>query len=67
MAQRIAVPEEDRLMKPGEVAALMRVHPKTVTAWASAGKLTAIKTPGGHRRYREVEVSALFAGTGDES
>jgi excisionase family DNA binding protein len=32
------------------------LNPKTVTRWAKAGKLTAIRTLGGHRRYRESEV-----------
>jgi excisionase family DNA binding protein len=46
-------------MTPAEVAALFRVDPKTVTRWAKAGKLHAIRTLGGHRRYDEVEVRAL--------
>ncbi len=44
---------DDRLLKPAEVAALFRVDPKTVTRWAKAGKLSAIRTLGGHRRFRE--------------
>jgi excisionase family DNA binding protein len=47
-------------MTPAEVAALFRVDPKTVTRWADAGKLTAIRTLGGHRRYRQVEVQNLL-------
>ena len=47
-------------MTPAEVASLFRVDPKTVTRWADAGKLTAIRTLGGHRRYLEVEVQALL-------
>lgn len=46
----------EALLTPGEVAALFRVDPKTVTRWAKAGKLSAIRTLGGHRRYRENEV-----------
>ena len=38
------------------------VDPKTVTRWAKAGKLSAIRTLGGHRRYRESEVRALLQG-----
>jgi excisionase family DNA binding protein len=49
-------------MTPAEVAQLFRVDPKTVTRWAQAGKLTAIRTLGGHRRYRESEVRALLSG-----
>ena len=46
------------LMTPGEVAALIRVDPKTVTTWAAAGNLTAIRTAGGQRRYKSAEVRA---------
>jgi excisionase family DNA binding protein len=51
------------LLTPAEVANLFRVDPKTVTRWAKAGKLTAIRTLGGHRRYKEREVRALMAGS----
>lgn len=51
----------DRLLTPGEVAALFRVDPKTVTRWASAGRIGSIRTPGGHRRFRETEVMSLLA------
>lgn len=50
----------DELLTPSEVAALFRVDPKTVTRWAKAGKLTSIRTLGGHRRYRASEVYALL-------
>jgi excisionase family DNA binding protein len=52
----------DRLLTPGEVAALFRVDPKTVTRWAAAGRISSIRTPGGHRRFRESEVRALLEG-----
>jgi excisionase family DNA binding protein len=32
------------------------VNPKTVTRWARAGKITAIRTLGGHRRFRASEI-----------
>lgn len=50
----------EKLMTPQEVAQLFRVDPKTVTRWAKAGKLSAFRTPGGHRRYREIEVRSLL-------
>jgi excisionase family DNA binding protein len=58
------IEETDALLTPAEVAALFRVDPKTVTRWADAGKLTAIRTLGGHRRYREAEVRSLLGGSG---
>ena len=48
------------LLTPGEVAALFRVDPKTVTRWARSGKLSAIRTLGGHRRFKESEVRELL-------
>ena len=43
------------LLSPGQVAEMFSVDPKTVTRWAKAGKLTAVKTLGGHRRYHADE------------
>ena len=59
--------EGEALLTPAEVAALFRVDPKTVTRWAKAGKLTSLRTLGGHRRYHESEVRKLLGGTGIES
>lgn len=55
-------PESEPLLTPAEVAAMFRVDPKTVTRWAKAGKLSSIRTLGGHRRYRESEVRDLLTG-----
>lgn len=52
--------EPERLLKPGEVAAVFRVDPKTVTRWATAGLISSIRTPGGHRRFRESAVRAFL-------
>ena len=51
MTSRAVDPEA--LLTPAEVAQLFHVDPKTVTRWAKAGKLTSLRTLGGHRRYRE--------------
>jgi excisionase family DNA binding protein len=51
---------QDELLTPSEVAKLFRVDPKTVTRWAKAGKLSSIRTLGGHRRYRADEVRRLL-------
>ncbi len=55
-------PAADALLTPAEVAALFRVNPKTVTRWARAGKISAIRTLGGHRRFREDEIRAILDG-----
>jgi excisionase family DNA binding protein len=52
--------DQEVLLTPSEVASLFRVDPKTVTRWAKSGKLTSIRTLGGHRRYKESEVKALL-------
>ena len=56
----LSINGQENLLTPSEVAALFRVDPKTVTRWAKAGKLTSIKTLGGHRRYKESEFKALL-------
>jgi len=57
----VTIENPERLLTPGEVALMFRVDPKTVTRWASAGRIGSIRTPGGHRRFRESEVTGLLA------
>jgi excisionase family DNA binding protein len=59
--------DQEVLLTPAEVASLFRVDPKTVTRWAKSGKLTSIRTLGGHRRYKESEVKALLFKTTSNS
>lgn len=61
------VSPEDQLLTPGEVANLFRVDAKTVTRWAQSGKLSSIRTLGGHRRFRATEVRALLAFNSSET
>lgn len=56
-------PEYEALLTPAEVATIFRCDPKTVTRWAKAGKISSIRTLGGHRRYRKSEIDALLAST----
>lgn len=46
----------ETLLTPGEVAAAFRVSAKTVSRWARTGKLSSVRTLGGHRRFRASEV-----------
>ncbi|NHD16500.1 MULTISPECIES: BldC family transcriptional regulator [Actinopolyspora] len=59
--QQLPQNSQDQLLTPGEVAAMFRVDPKTVTRWATAGRIGSIRTPGGHRRFRESEVRTMLA------
>ena len=53
--------EQEELLTPSEVAAMFRVNPKTVTRWARSGKISAIRTLGGHRRFRKSEITRILA------
>lgn len=50
---------ETRLLRAGEVAALLQVSRRSVAAWARRGLIPFIETPGGHRRFRATDVRAL--------
>jgi excisionase family DNA binding protein len=51
---------DTEMVTPGEVAAAFLVNPKTVVRWARAGKLSYIRTLGGHRRFSVGEVRMLL-------
>lgn len=65
--QAVSADGAEHLLTPGEVASLFRVDPKTVTRWASAGRIGSIRTPGGHRRFRESEVRTMLASLTSEA
>lgn len=54
--------DAEPLLTPQEVATMFRCDVKTATRWAKAGKLHAVRTPGGHRRFFENEVNAMLRG-----
>ena len=56
--------EHEELLTPSEVAAMFRVNPKTVTRWARSGKISAIRTLGGHRRFRKSEITRILTDGG---
>ena len=57
------MPFDDELLTPREVAALLGVRTTTIGRWARIGDLApAIRTPGGHRRYRRPDVLAFRDG-----
>jgi excisionase family DNA binding protein len=48
------------LLTPAEVAKIFRVNPKTVTRWARSGRISAVRTLGGHRRFRADDIRRLL-------
>ena len=52
--------DAEPLLTPREVAAIFRVDPKTVSRWGEAGKLSTVRTLGGHRRFYQSEVESLL-------
>lgn len=55
----------NELLTPSEVAVMFRVSPKTVTRWAQAGKISSIRTIGGHRRFRASEIELFLENVED--
>lgn len=51
---------DDDLLTPREVAQLFGVRTTTIARWARDGRLAAVLTPGGHRRYARSAVHALL-------
>lgn len=49
-------------LTPGELAVLLRVDSRTVSALAEAGKVASFRTPGGHRRFDRAEAERFAAG-----
>jgi len=60
-------PGDRAFLSRGEVAKLFGVSVSTVTRWARTGLLKAVRTPGGHYRFRADEMRrAARAGSPDE-
>ena len=57
-SNRQAVPR--KLVSAAEVASTFNVHPKTVARWAQAGKISHVRTLGGHRRYDANEIDKII-------
>ncbi len=46
-------------LTPNEAAAMLRISPVTLRAWATKGNLKAKTTPGGHRRYLVTDIEVF--------
>lgn len=51
---------EDDLLRPSEVAEIFGVRTPTIARWAREGRLTPLRTPGGHRRYTRAGIRELL-------
>lgn len=59
MTQRPTHDGADDLLLPGEAAAIAGVTPRTIHRYGSAGRITFVTLPSGHRRYHRGPVEAL--------
>ena len=50
----------DNSMSSGQVAKVFGVSAQTVGNWADGGHLPCSRTPGGHRRFRPIDVAVFF-------
>lgn len=53
---RMLVP---RLLSTAQAARLAHVGPSTLKRWADAGRLSSLRTAGGHRRFRRMDIERL--------
>lgn len=56
---------KDKLIKIREAAEMLSVHTNTLREWDKAGKLKAVKTPGGQRRYLLSNIIKIMQGKYD--
>lgn len=52
---------------PREASAMFGVCTKTLARWDAEGKIRAIRTPGGHRRYYLAEIQQMVNEVPDEA
>ena len=49
------------VLKVSEAAALLGVSSGTLRRWDKAGKVIALRTPSGHRRYQRSHIETLLS------
>lgn len=57
--------EPEKLLTTSEVGQIFRVSANTIQAYARAGLLPFIRTPGGHYRFRASDVRSVFREASD--
>ena len=56
----LGLPSNVRWLSLQAASRMLGVHPSTLRQWADSGKITTVRTPGGHRRFAESDVRALL-------
>lgn len=51
----------DELLPPAESAKLIGISRDTLKRWEKKGRITSLRTPEGHRRFRRGDVEALLS------
>jgi excisionase family DNA binding protein len=54
--------ENGRWLTLGQACRLLNVDESTLRRWADAGQVRTFRTPGGHRRFAEVDVREIVLG-----
>lgn len=55
----VRAPSPPKVLRRGEAAERLGVHPNTLAGWVTRGWLTGVRMPSGEVRFREEEVKAL--------
>jgi excisionase family DNA binding protein len=55
----VRAPSTPKVLRRGEAAERLGVHPNTLAGWVTRGWLTGVRMPSGEVRFREEEVNAL--------
>jgi excisionase family DNA binding protein len=55
----VAAPSTPKILRRGEAAQRLGVHPNTLAGWVQRGWLKGVTMPSGEIRFREDEVEAL--------
>ena len=56
----------EQLLTIKEVSQILRVNIRTLERWDDAGKLPAVRTVGGHRRYKQKDIDAFLGNESEE-
>ena len=57
----------DKLLSLKETEQLLNVSKSTLQRWDNSGKLIALRTEGGHRRYKQSDIERLIGENNNET